>query len=108
MTNLITIEEMKATKNILEEAIKKQEEEEFEKNGYRVIEQPTRQDLSLLTAKEVAKEYGIGENRIRELIRANRSVSLDFPVIRMGRKALIPRGLFEEWLITACKEGLKL
>ncbi|WAW14415.1 helix-turn-helix domain-containing protein [Peptostreptococcus equinus] len=108
MTSVLNLEEMKATKKILEEVIEKQEQEEFEQKGYRIVEQPTRQDLQLMTAKEVAKEYGIGENRIRELIRAGRDVSLGFPVIRMGRRALIPKGLFEEWLINACKEGLRL
>lgn len=36
------LEELKATKNILEEVIEKQEQEEFERKGYKEVPQPTR------------------------------------------------------------------
>lgn len=108
MANAMSLEEMKATKKILDEVIERQEQEEFEEKGYKVIEQPTRQDLQLMTAKEIAKDYKIGESRIRELARADRENSLNFPAIKIGTRTLVPRGLFEEWLILACKEGLRL
>ncbi|WP_101773737.1 excisionase [Peptostreptococcus faecalis] len=102
------LEELKATKNVLEEVIEKQEQEEFERKGYKEVPQPSRQELNLKTVKEIAEKYSIGQGRLRELARADREVSLNFPVLRIGKKILIPEALFEEWLIEACKTGLKL
>ncbi|MDY6231923.1 hypothetical protein [Peptostreptococcus porci] len=106
MNNVLNLDELKATKQIIENVIEK--EEEYNRKGYKVIEQPTRQDLKLLTPKEISRKYGIGENRIRELIHADRTISNNFPVIRMGRKSLIPKHKFEEWLIQACEIGLRI
>lgn len=99
---------MRATKQILEEVILKEEQEQIQKQGYREIEEPTRQELNLMTAKEISDKYGIGQNRIRQLINASRDYSHNFPVIKMGRRALIPEHLFKEWLIYACKNGLQI
>lgn len=104
----MNLDEMKATKQILEEVIEKQEQEQIEKQGYREVIEPTRQELNLMTAKEISEKYGIGQNRIRQLINASRDYSHNFPVIKMGRRALIPEHLFKEWLIEACKEGLQI
>src|SRR3712207_9502947 len=83
----MNLDEMKATKQILEEVIEKQEQEQIERQGYREIIEPTRQELNLVTAKEIAEKYGIGQNRIRQLINASREYSHNFPVIKMGRRA---------------------
>ena len=104
----MNLDEMRATKQILEEVIRKEEQEQMQKQGYREIEEPTRQELNLMTAKEIADKYGIGQNRIRQLINASRDYSHNFPVIKMGRRALIPEHLFKEWLIEACKNGLQI
>src|SRR3712207_9431411 len=82
----MNLDEMKATKQILEEVIEKQEQEQIERQGYREIIEPTRQELNLMTAKEIAEKYGIGQNRIRQLINASREYSHNFPVIKMGRR----------------------
>lgn len=104
----MNLEEMKATKQILENVIEKQEQEQIEKQGYKILEEPNRQELNLMTPKEVSEKYGIGQARIRQLINASREYSHNFPVIRMGRRSLIPMQLFEEWLIEACREGLQI
>ncbi|MDY4127959.1 helix-turn-helix domain-containing protein [Peptostreptococcus porci] len=108
MNNVLNLDELKATKQIIENVIEKEEEEEYKRKGYKVMEQPTRQELNLMTPKEISKIYRIGENRIRELIHADRTISNNFPVIRMGRKSLIPKHKFEEWLIEACEIGLRI
>ena len=95
----MNLDEMRATKQILEEVILKEEQEQIQKQGYREIEEPTRQELNLMTAKEISDKYGIGQNRIRQLINASRDYSHNFPVIKMGRRALIPEHLFKEWLM---------
>ena len=99
----MNLDEMRATKQILEEVILKEEQEQMQKQ-----EEPTRQELNLMTAKEIADKYGIGQCRIRQLINASRDYSHNFPVIKMGRRALIPEHLFKEWLIEACKNGLQI
>jgi hypothetical protein len=104
----MNLDEMRATKQILEEVILKEEQEQMQKQGYREIEEPTRQELNLMTAKEISDKYGIGQCRIRQLINASRDYSHNFPVIKMGRRALIPEHLFKEWLIDACKNGLQI
>lgn len=104
----MNLDEMRATKQILEEVILKEEQEQIQKQGYREIEEPTRQELNLMTAKEISDKYGIGQNRIRQLINASRDYSHNFPVIKMGCRALIPEHLFKEWLIDACKNGLQI
>lgn len=107
--SLIDIEELRATRNLIDGTIDKLEQEEMKEKGYiELAPPPTREQLQLLTINEVAKEYGIGSNRIRRLTKASKENSLDFPCIKMGNKTLIPRGLFEEWLYKACKEGLKI
>lgn len=108
----LNLDELKATQRILNEVIEKQEQEEIQEKGYIILPKeeikPTRESLKLLTIKEVSKEYGIGENRIRELTKATRENSLNFPMIKTGTRTYIPRGLFEEWLIKAAQEGLSL
>ena len=104
----MNLDEMRATKQILEEVILKEEQEQMQKQGYKEIEEPTRQELNLMTAKEISDKYGIGQNRIRQLINASRDYSHNFPVIKMGRRAPIPEHLFKEWLIDACKNGLQI
>ena len=104
----MNLDEMRTTKQILEEVILKEEQEQIQKQGYREIEEPTRQELNLMTAKEISDKYGISQNRIRQLINASRDYSHNFPVIKMGRRALIPEHLFKEWLIDACKNGLQI
>ncbi|CCY47840.1 MAG: helix-turn-helix domain-containing protein [Peptostreptococcus sp.] len=104
----MNLDEMKATRSILDEVIEKQEQEQIEKQGYREIIEPTRQELNLMTVKEISKKYGIGQERIRQLIHASRENSNNFPFIKMGRRALIPEHMFKEWLIEACKEGLQI
>lgn len=104
----MNLDEMKATRSILDEVIEKQEQEQIEKQGYREIIEPTRQELNLMTVKEISKKYGIGQERIRQLIHASRENSNNSPFIKMGRRALIPEHMFKEWLIEACKEGLQI
>lgn len=80
----MNLDEMRATKQILEEVILKEEQEQMQKQGYREIEEPTRQELNLMTAKEISDKYGIGQNRIRQLINASRDYSHNFPVNKNG------------------------
>ena len=74
----MNLDEMRATKQILEEVILKEEQEQIQKQGYREIEEPTRQELNLMTAKEISDKYGIGQNRIRQLI----MIMIPFETIR--------------------------
>ncbi|MDD7183292.1 hypothetical protein [Peptostreptococcus porci] len=104
----ISLEEMRATKKIIDKVIEKEEENEFKKKGYKEVIEPTREELNLKTVKEISKDYKIGESRIRELINSDRKISLNFPVLRVGKRCLIPESLFKEWLIEACRQGLRI
>lgn len=47
------------------------------------------------TIQECAEHSGIGEVKIRELVAA---VNTDFPHVKIGKKTLIPVGVFQSWL----------
>ena len=47
------------------------------------------------TIQECAEHSGIGEVKIRELVAAENT---DFPHVKIGKKTLIPVGVFQSWL----------
>lgn len=53
-----------------------------------------------LTPKEAAEYIGMGENRIRKLVKDG-----EIPVARSGRNFKIPRPLLEEWILEKARNG---
>lgn len=58
----------------------------------------------MLTVTETAEEFGIGENKIRELIHTDNT----FPVIKVGTHNRINSRLLKEWLDKVTTEGRNL
>lgn len=56
-----------------------------------------------LTSKEAAAYIGIGENKIRELIKAG-----EIAATTNGHGYIIPRPLLEEWILGKAKKGAKI
>lgn len=61
--------------------------------GRRVEADPVRDETLTLRPAEAAQLLGIGRNAVFDLCRAG-----VIPHMRLGRRILIPRRLFEEWL----------
>ncbi len=57
------------------------------------------------TIDECAKNSGIGEAKLRELVA---KIDTDFPFIKVGKKTLIPTDLFKMWLNEKAKNGLPI
>ena len=53
-----------------------------------------------LTPKEAAEYIGMGENRIRQLVKSG-----EIPAARSGRNFKIPRPLLEEWILEKARNG---
>ena len=58
----------------------------------------------LMPPKEVSKNFGVGVNKIYQLIKTDPA----FPVLKVGSKNLINTVLLEEYLDRATKEGRSL
>lgn len=55
----------------------------------------------LLSVREASEIYGIGRDRIYELIRSDP----EFPVVKIGSNFKVNRPLLEVWLDKITKEG---
>lgn len=55
--------------------------------------QPQQEQRLTLTVPEVARLLGLGRNQTYALARAGR-----LPVIRLGKRLLVPRAALERWL----------
>lgn len=53
-----------------------------------------------LTVEEVAKYIGIGMNKAYDLVKLQ-----GFPVIRIGRRFIIPKSALDEWLLKNAKSN---
>ncbi len=58
----------------------------------------------LISIPKAAKEFGIGRDRLYELVRTDPTI----PKISVGEYVKINKPLFEEWLNKATKEGKPL
>lgn len=58
----------------------------------------------MLSITEAAEVFGIGENKIRELVHTDKT----FPAIKVGTHTRINSGLFKEWLDKITREGRNL
>ena len=56
-----------------------------------------------LTSKEAAAYIGIGENKIRELVKAG-----ELAATTNGKGYIIPRPLIEEWVMDKARRGEKI
>ena len=57
-------------------------------------------DRFIFTPKEAAEYLGLGENRIRQLVKNG-----EIPAARSGRNYKIPRPLLEEWIVEKAEKG---
>lgn len=54
----------------------------------------------VFTPKEAAEYLGMGENRIRQLVKEGK-----IPAAKSGRNFKIPRPLLEEWILEKARNG---
>lgn len=95
MSNTNNLEILKTLQSTLTVLVNQQEEERVKEQGYREIMKYKRNKAELITAKEAAKEYPIGEAKFRELCR---STSLGFPSIQIGCRHYIIKDKLDDWL----------
>lgn len=60
-------------------------------------------DRFIFTPKEAAEYLGVGENRIRQLVKDGK-----IPAARSGRNFKIPRPLLEEWIVEKAEKGERI
>lgn len=53
---------------------------------------------------ETAKEFGLGRDRLRYIVRTDPTV----PKLRIGKSVKINTALFQEWLDQATREGRQI
>lgn len=68
----------------------------YEGERYRPITTYTRNKAELITCKEAAKLYPIGEQKFRQLCR---SKNKNFPAINIGSRFYIVKNKLDEWFI---------
>lgn len=90
-TNLEILKTLQSTLNVL---VAQQEEERVREQGYREVMTYKRNKAELITAKEAAKEYPIGESKFRELCR---STNLGFPSLKLGSRYYIVKDKLDDW-----------
>lgn len=95
MSNINNLEILKTLQSTLTVLVNQQEEVRTKEKGYREIMRYKRNKAELITAKEAAKEYPIGEAKFRELCR---STSLGFPSIQIGCRHYIIKDKLDDWL----------
>lgn len=95
MSNINNLEILKTLQSTLTVLVNQQEEERVKEQGYREVMKYKRNKAELMTAKEAAKEYPIGEAKFRELCRSS---SLGFPNIQIGCRHYIIKDKLDDWI----------
>ncbi|WP_122639035.1 helix-turn-helix domain-containing protein [Romboutsia sp. Marseille-P6047] len=94
MSNTNNLEILKTLQSTLNILVSQQEEERDRERGYREVMTYKRNKAELMTAKEAAKEYPIGEAKFRELCR---STNKGFPSIKIGCRYYIIKDKLDDW-----------
>lgn len=77
------------------EAILQNLKAEKENNEYSQVNSFKRDSVTLITCKEAAKLYPMGENKFRELCHSS---GLGFPCIKLGCRIYIVKEKLDDWL----------